>query len=182
HRPSDGPLFAIYADEMGRGDIAKNHITLIQQALASMDIHLPHPRSEEFLTQAELPDLTYPYATYQLSLALFPDSRYEEILGYSLGVEMFGLGELRLHEMEKMRHHRFDIAYEAAHLSIDNVSAGHARQATDLIVGYLDHVGRTAGPVAVERAWQRVWRGYASFAFFVEPQLARRLMAGRAAA
>ncbi|SBW25050.1 hypothetical protein FDG2_4406 [Candidatus Protofrankia californiensis] len=182
HRPSDGPLFALYADEMGRGDVAKNHLTLINQALASMGIHLPHLRSEEFLTQTELPDLSYLYATYQLSLALFPDSRYEEILGYHLGVEMFGLGELRLHEMQKMRHHRFDTAYEAVHLSIDNISAGHTRQAADLIVAYLDHVGRTAGPVTVERAWQRVWRGYASFAFFVEPHLARRLIAGRAAA
>jgi hypothetical protein len=182
HRPSDGPLFAIYADEMGRGDLAKNHVTLIHQVLASMDIHLPHVRSAEFLTQTELPDLTYRFATYQLSLALFPDSRYEEILGYNLGIEMFGLGELRLHEMQKMRYHRFDTAYEEAHLSIDNVSAGHARQSADLIVGYLDHVGRTAGPVAVERAWRRVWCGYASFAFFVEPRLARRLAVGRAAA
>ncbi|ONH37048.1 iron-containing redox enzyme family protein [Protofrankia sp. BMG5.30] len=182
HRPSDRPLFALYADEMGRGDVARNHLTLINQALASMGIHLPHLRSEEFRTQTELPDPSYPYATYQLGLALFPDSRYEEILGYHLGVEMFGLGELRLHETQKMRRHGFDTAYEDVHLSIDNISAGHTRQATDLIVAYLDHVGRTGGPVAVERAWRRVWRGYASFAFFVEPHLARRLLARRAAA
>ncbi|OHV56814.1 iron-containing redox enzyme family protein [Pseudofrankia sp. BMG5.36] len=180
-RPGDAALFAIYADEMGRGDVAKNHITLIHQALASMDIQLPHLRAREFLTQTELPDLGYPYATYQLSLALFPDSHYEEILGYHLGLEMFGLGELRLHEVQKLRHHRMDTAYESVHLSIDNVSAGHSRQAADLIVDHLDHVGRAAGPAAVEPAWRRVWRGYASFALFVEPRLARRLLAGRGA-
>ncbi|CAL9378406.1 hypothetical protein SUDANB6_01008 [Streptomyces sp. enrichment culture] len=54
HRPGDGMLFAIYADEMGRGDVTKNHITLIHQVLASMDIRLPHVRDEEFLDQSDL--------------------------------------------------------------------------------------------------------------------------------
>jgi hypothetical protein len=180
-RPGSATLFAIYADEMGRGDVAKNHITLIHQVLASMDVHLPHLRAEEFLTQTELPDATYLFATYQLALALFPDSFYEEILGYNLGIEMFGLGELRLHEMQKMRHHHLDTSYEETHLSIDNVSAGHARQSVDLIVSHLDQAG-AAGPGAAGQAWRRVWRGYASFALFIEPALVRRVMAGRAAA
>ena len=41
-RPSDPMLFSIYADEMGRGDLTKNHITLIHRVLRSLGIDVPH--------------------------------------------------------------------------------------------------------------------------------------------
>jgi hypothetical protein len=73
--------------------------------------------------------------------------------------------------MQKLSHHGFDTSYEQAHLSIDNFSAGHARQSADIIVAFLDEVARTVGPEAVQREWRRVWRGYASFAYFIEHHL-----------
>ncbi|AJC61579.1 iron-containing redox enzyme family protein [Streptomyces sp. 769] len=170
-RRSDGMLYSIYADEMGRGDITKNHITLIYQVLASMGIEVPHLREAAFLEQDELPDHLYGFSLFQLSLALFPDSRYDEILGYNLGIEMFGLGTMRMHEMQKLRHHGFDVAYEEAHLSIDNVSAGHARQSAELIIAYLHDVAQLSGADAVPAHWRRIWRGYASFAYFIEHEL-----------
>ncbi|WP_052229746.1 iron-containing redox enzyme family protein [Streptomyces sp. CT34] len=173
HRQSDAMLFAIYADEMGRGDVAKNHITLIHHVLASMDINLPHIRQEEFRDQGDLPDGLYGFSIHQVCLSLFPDTLYNEILGYNLGIEMFGLGEMRLHEIQKLRRHRFDVSYEEAHLSIDNFSAGHARQSADIIVCYLDDVRRNSGEEAVQREWRRIWRGYASFAYFIEHQLVK---------
>src|SRR5262249_13009315 len=121
-RCSDDMLYAIYADEMGRGEPAKNHIILIYQVLDSLGIDVPHIRDTEFPDQDELPDHLYGFSLFQLSLALFPDSCYDEILGYNLGIEMFGLGTQRMHEMQKLRHHGFDVAYEEAHLSIDNIS------------------------------------------------------------
>ena len=172
-RASDGMLASIYADEMGRGDIRKNHITLIRQVLASMDIDLPHIRDAAFLDQGELPDHLYGFSIQQICLALFPDSFFNEILGYNLGIEMFGLGEMRMHEMQKLRHYGFDPIYEQAHLSIDNVSSGHARQSAEIIISYLDDVARTVGSGAVQAEWRRIWRGYASFAYFVEHALVR---------
>lgn len=174
-RGVDAKLFLIYADEMGLGDVRKNHITLIHQVLASMDVQVPHIRAAAFVDQDEIPDLTYGFALHQLALALFPDSHYDEILGYNLGIEMFGLGEMRLHEIQKLRRHGFDISYEQAHLSIDNVSAGHARQAVDIIIEHLDRIARTADENTVQARWHRVWRGYASFAYFVERELLRDL-------
>ncbi|MGK5628510.1 iron-containing redox enzyme family protein [Streptomyces sp. URMC 123] len=186
HRRSDAMLFSIYADEMGRGDLAKNHITLIHNVLASMDVVLPHIRQEEFLDQDELPDGGYDFSIHQACLALFPDSFYNEILGYNLGIEMFGLGQLRMTEIRKLRRHGFDVSYEEAHLSIDNFSAGHARQAAEIIVSYLDEVRRDFGDAVVQDEWRRVWRGYASFAYFVERRLVGELRAkgltGRSAA
>jgi hypothetical protein len=170
-RPCDGALFAIYADEMGHGDLRKNHITLIHRALRSMDVHLPHIRDDAFGDQADLPDDLYGFSLHQLCMALFPDRFFNEILGYNLAIEMFGLGELRLHEIQKLRHYGFDDCYEQAHLTIDNLSAGHSRQAADIIVSYLDEVHRTLGASATQREWRRIWRGYASLAHFVEHAL-----------
>jgi Iron-containing redox enzyme len=174
-RPTDAALFAIYADEMGYGELRKNHITLIHRALRSMDIRLPHIRDAAFMDQGDLPDELYGFSLHQLCMALFPDTYYNEILGYNLAIEMFGLGELRLHEIQKLRHHGFDDCYEQAHLTIDNMSAGHSRQAADIIVAHLDHVRRTLGEAAMQREWRRVWRGYASLAYFVEHALLKRL-------
>jgi len=176
-RPADGALFAIYADEVGYGDLRKNHITLIHRALQSMGMHLPHIREASFMDQVDLPDELYGFSLHQLCMALFPDTYYQEILGYNLAIEMFGLGELRLHEIQKLRHYGFDDGYEQAHLTIDNISAGHSRQAADIIVAYLDDVRRTLGDAAVPREWRRVWRGYASLAYFVEHALVKQVTA-----
>jgi hypothetical protein len=176
-RRSDAAIFAIYADEVGHGDLRKNHITLIHRALHSMDIHLPHIREAAFMDQAELPDELYGFSLHQLCMAMFPDTYYNEILGYNLAIEMFGLGEQRLHEIQKLRHYGFDDCYEQAHLTIDNISAGHSRQAADIIVSYLDDVRRTLGDAAVQREWRRIWRGYASLAYFVEFALLKQVTA-----
>jgi hypothetical protein len=168
NRVSDGMLFAIYADEMGMGDIRKNHITLIHRVLGSMEIILPHIRDEAFVDQDEIPDTFYAFPINQLCLGLFPDGFYPEIVGYNLGIEMFGLGELRLHEIQKLRHWGLDPIYEEAHLSIDNVSAGHAQQAATIIQSYLGQVERQFGPAAVDAEWRRIWNGYALFAYFAE--------------
>ncbi|HEY2442968.1 MAG TPA: iron-containing redox enzyme family protein, partial [Streptosporangiaceae bacterium] len=174
-RPCDAALFSIYADEMGYGDLRKNHITLIHRALHSMNIAMPHIREAAFMDQSDLPDDLYGFSLHQLCMALHPDAFYNEILGYNLAIEMFGLGELRLHEIQKLRHYGFDDCYEQAHLTIDNMSAGHSRQAADIIVCYLDEVRSAFGDAAVQREWRRVWRGYASLAYFVEHALLRQI-------
>jgi hypothetical protein len=172
-RRSDGLLFSIYIDEMGRGDLPKNHLVLIHQVLASMDFRVPHIRDEAFRAQDQLSEShrQYESANHQLSMSLLPDTFYNEILGYNLGIEMYGLGQMRMNEIQRLRHHGFDTSYEDAHLTIDNFSAGHSRQAVDAITTYLDDVRRDIGPGAVDAEWRRIWRGYASFAYFAEPQL-----------
>jgi hypothetical protein len=164
----DAMLFAIYADEMGRGDLRKNHIALIYRVLESMGVRIPHLRDAAFLEQGEIPDEFYAFPLGQLALGLFADTFYPELIGYNLGIEMFGLGEMRLHEIQKLRRHRFDTSYEETHLSIDNLSAGHARQATDIIILHLDRVALRFGPAAAAQTWRRIWNGYAYFALHAE--------------
>jgi hypothetical protein len=174
-RQSDGLLFSVYADEMGLGDLRKNHVALIRQVLTNLSIPLPHIRDEAFRDQAEIPDEAYGYALHQLCISQFPDTFYNEILGFNLGIELSGLGRQRMHEIQKLRAHNLDTSYEEIHLSIDNLSAGHARQSVDAIVSYLDDVERGCGSQAVQSEWRRIWRGYASFAYFAERNLVSRL-------
>ncbi|MDQ2956497.1 MAG: iron-containing redox enzyme family protein [Actinomycetota bacterium] len=176
-RQSDQMLFSIYADEMGHGDLTKNHITLTHRVLGSLGFALPHIRDEAFMEQGDLPDDLYGFSLHQLSMCLLPDTFYNELLGYNFAIEMFGSGEVRLHEMQKLRHHGFDDCYEQAHLAIDNFSAGHTKQAADIIVSYLDGVRRVAGEGVVQQEWRRIWRGYASFAYFVEHALLKSVRA-----
>ncbi|ACS86864.1 iron-containing redox enzyme family protein [Musicola paradisiaca] len=176
HRRSDGMMLAIYADEMGRGDVEKNHITLILRVLHSMEVMLPHIRDPEFCHQQELPDI-YDFSLHQLSMSLFPDSFYEELLGYNLGIEMLGLGEMRIHEIQKLRRYGFDTIYEEAHLTIDNFSAGHARQSVDLIIAYMEDLPPNMTPDERQQRWCRIWRGYASFAWFLETDLKNNVSA-----
>lgn len=177
-RESDQLLFSIYADEMGHGDLVKNHLTLTHRVLHSLGIDLPHIRTAAFIDQADLPDDLYGFSLHQLAMCLLPDTFYNELLGYNYAIEMFGSGELRLHEMQKLRQHGFDDCYEQAHLAIDNFSAGHTKQAADIIVAYLDGVRRAAGEDVVQQEWRRIWRGYASFALFVEHALLKELSPG----
>nr|WP_276551405.1 iron-containing redox enzyme family protein [Erwinia mallotivora] len=170
HRRADGKMLAIYADEMGLGEYEKNHITLILRVLKSMDITLPHIRDEAFCQQDELPDI-YDFSLHQLAMSQFPDTFYEELLGYNLGIEMLGLGEMRMHEIQKLRRHGFDTIYEEAHLTIDNFSAGHSRQAVDLIIDYLDDCKPGLSAEELQQRWRRIWRGYASFAYWLETDL-----------
>jgi len=170
YRRADGKMLAIYADEMGLGEYEKNHITLILRVLKSMDISLPHIREKAFRQQNELPDL-YDFSLYQLAISQFPDTFYEELLGYNLGIEMLGLGEMRMHEIQKLRRYGFDTIYEESHLTIDNFSAGHSRQAVDLIIDYLDDCRPGLNEEELQKRWRRIWRGYASFAFYLETDL-----------
>jgi hypothetical protein len=172
HRDSDGMMLAIYADEMGLGNVEKNHITLILQVINSMGIQLPHIREKMFCQQDELPD-TYAFSLHQLGMSLFPDTFYEELLGYNLGIEMLGLGEMRMHEIQKLRHYGFDTIYEEAHLTIDNFSAGHSRQSIDLIIAYLESLRAILNEEELQYRWRRIWRGYASFAYFLETDLTK---------
>jgi hypothetical protein len=161
---------------VGHGDLRKNHITLIHLALQSMDIHLPHIRDAAFMDQADLPADLYGFSLHQLCMALFPDTYFNEILGYNLAIEMFGLGELRLHEVQKLKHYGFDDCYEQAHLTIDNLSAGHSRQAaTSSCRTWMRCAARSATRPCSESG--AGWRGYASLAYFVEHALLREVTA-----
>jgi hypothetical protein len=68
----------------------------------------PHIREAAFMDQCEPPDELYGFSLCQLCLALFPRPVLQRDPGLQLAIEMFGLAELRLREIQKLRHHGFD--------------------------------------------------------------------------
>jgi hypothetical protein len=161
-------MFGIYADEMGYGDMRLNHIMVARRVLDSMDVDLPEMAERDYAYHDAVPEKCYAFLAYQLAISQFPQSFFAEGLGLNLAVEMFGLGQVRLDEIRKLNHYGFDDSYERLHLTIDNVFSGHVRVGVQAIHSYLDEVRVRDGREGVERAWRRVWLGYASMAQFVE--------------
>jgi hypothetical protein len=55
------------------------------------------------------------------------------------------------------------------HLGVTTAGLGTA-EAAGVVIDYLDGVSRTCGADTVRARWRRIWRGYASFAYLVEPE------------
>lgn len=137
-RPSDGALCALYAREMGVG--GPNQVAESYRQLGAMGVRVPHIGDTAFLDEDVARDFPCELAIHQLCLSLFPDTFYEEILGFQLGVTTAGLGEAAVED------------------------------AVAIVVDHLDGVRREGGADAVRARWRRIWRGYASFAYLVEPE------------
>ncbi len=167
-RFADSRLFHIYADEMGFGELRKNHLVVLNKVLSSMSVNYPHIVSPEFIESYDMMDELFYCANYVLSIALFPDTFYAEILGLNLAIELFGLGEFRLHEIQKMKHWGFDPSFEKLHLTIDNVVSGHVKMSADIIKAYLHNIRCETDEQHMQIIWSRIWTGYASLAQFVE--------------
>jgi hypothetical protein len=168
-RRSEGMLYSIHADEMGRGDLGRNQVAMTYRALAGMGIRVPHIRDAAFLDQEQLPNHRYEFSIHQLCLALFPDTFYDEILGFQLGIATLGLGQARARELRTLRRHWIDTAHEDTPGDGPSATAQTGR-AAGTIVDYLDDVARAGGRRAVRERWRRIWRGYASFAYLVEQE------------
>ena len=161
-------MFGIYADEMGYGDMRLNHVMVARRVLDSMDVELPEMADREYAYNDSVPEKCFAFLAYQMAISQFPRTFFAEGLGLNLAVEMFGLGQVRLDEIRKLRHYGFDDSYERLHLTIDNAFSGHVKVGVDAIHAYLDEIRTHLGPEGVDRVWRRIWRGYASMAPFVE--------------
>lgn len=163
-------MFGIYADEMGYGDMRLNHIMVARRVLDSMEVELPEMADRAYAFADAVPEKCFAFLAYQMAISQFPQTFLAEGLGLNLAVEMFGLGQVRLDEIRKLRHYGFDDSYERLHLTIDNVFSGHVRVGVQAIDAYLDDVRLQLGGAGVATCWRRVWLGYASLAQFVEPR------------
>jgi hypothetical protein len=166
--PAAERIFGIYADEMGYGDMRRNHIMVMRRVLDSMRVELPEMAARAYAYNESVPERSFAFLAYELALSLFPHSYYPEILGLNLAIENYGLGSFRLDEIAQLKHYGLDDTYERIHLTIDNIFTGHVRTAVQAIQAHLDGLACRSGPAGVQQSWRRVWTGYASLAKFVE--------------
>ncbi|CRG89334.1 hypothetical protein PISL3812_06370 [Talaromyces islandicus] len=164
----------VMSEELGDGDLAKNHAAIYWSLMEKIGANLPQADSVEFV-EAECglegnPD-TWKSAVAQLLISLFPKEFMPEILGFNLQFECLTWDTVRA--FRELKELGLDDYYFLLHISIDNSDSGHAAMALKVVIDYLRHVQATSGNAAMQKAWRGVQVGYLlseKFAAGDEPQ------------
>ena len=112
-------LVSIYLDELGNGDVHKNHVVLFRQLLTKYGFEELNQLSDEFFLQGAI----------QLALGCNAEAFTPEIIGFNLAYE-----QLPLHLMitaYELRELNIDPYYFTLHVTVDNALTGHSKMAID---------------------------------------------------
>lgn len=150
----------VMSEELGDGDLAKNHVYVYRQLMDDIDAGLPAADSEDFVNPRHKLDQTrcWKAAMAQLLISLFPHDYLPESLGFNMAYESLPLHLLKT--VKELREVRLNPYYFELHISIDNADSGHAAMAMAAVADYIDLVEQDEGPEAAHVAWKRVQAGY----------------------
>jgi hypothetical protein len=150
----------VMSEELGDGDLAKNHVHVYRELMNDIDAGLPAGDSEDFIhPRHQLNEVRcWKAALAQMLVSLFPNDFLPEALGFNMAYESLPLHLLKT--VKELREVRLNPYYFELHVSIDNADSGHAAMAMTAVVDYIDVVKQTEGPDAAHIAWKRVQAGY----------------------
>lgn len=150
----------VMSEELGDGDLTKNHVYVYRQLMDDIKAGLPAADSEEFINPRHKLDQTrcWKAAMAQLLISLFPHDFLPESLGFNMAYESLPLHLLKT--VKELREVRLNPYYFELHISIDNADSGHAAMAMAAVTDYIDLIEREQGPEAAHTAWRRVQAGY----------------------
>ncbi|CAF1322265.1 unnamed protein product [Adineta ricciae] len=158
HRPYTKTLWQILSEELGDGDLQKNHVWIYRELLQSIGVDdIGTGDSEEFVSSIRNVNndaRVWTAAIAQLCISLFPETFLPEILGFNMSYECLPLHLLiTIHELRELN---IDPYYFVLHVSIDNNHSGHAAMGMDAVVAYI-----TSLPAEDQnKAWKRVQTGF----------------------
>lgn len=155
-------LFSIWADEAGNGKAELNHCNVYSTLLRSGNIFLPPVTSEDF-TELDILPSAYESPVFQMSVGLFPEDFFPEILGMTLYLEWEATPTLTP-TVRMLRNRGIDPHFYQLHVSIDNISVGHGALAKAAIELYLEQAGKEGGDSQIQHLWKRIWNGYVTWA------------------
>ncbi|KAG0644974.1 O-methyltransferase asqD [Hyphodiscus hymeniophilus] len=150
----------ILFEELGDGDLEKNHVHLYHKLLGIIAPGFPTAEELDFgHSRHQLDDLgVWKSAIAQLLVSLFPSEFLPEILGFNLHFEAISMDTLKA-GME-LKEVGIDPYYFILHISIDNAHSGHSAIAIEIVCEYMDHIRKYKGEAASQRAWQKIQAGY----------------------
>lgn len=150
----------VMSEELGDGDLAKNHVCVYRQLMGDIDANLPSADSEDFNSPRHNLDQTrcWKAALAQLLISLFPHDFLPELLGFNMAYESLPLHLLKT--VKELREVRLNPYYFELHISIDNSDSGHAAMAMSAVADYIELTEREEGAEAAHIAWRRVQAGY----------------------
>ena len=150
----------ILSEELGDGDLLKNHVFVFRKLLEEVDVELPEGDSAEFV-QSELElneSRIWGAAIAQLLVSLFPHKFLPEILGFNMHFELLTLETLIV--SKELAELKIDPYYFILHVSIDNADSGHTAIAMQAVNKLIQHTRDTEGVDAADRVWKRVQAGF----------------------
>lgn len=150
-------LWQIISEELGDGDLEKNHVHVYACLLWSFGSKLPAGDSREFIDPNINPNddaSVWAAAIVQLTLGLFPEEFLPEALGFNLAYECVALDTMvaacELKELD------LDPAYFNLHITIDNADSGHTAMALDAVIKFM----RIGDAKIRQQRWRRIQAGY----------------------
>jgi hypothetical protein len=147
-----------YSEEMGDGDLDKNHVHIYRDLMKEIGAGLPAADHPDFTHKRHgIDNISYREATTHLLVSLFPNDFLPEILGFNLHFETPSLGSLQA--MKELGEHKINPEYFVLHISIDNADSGHSAMAVATVVRFMDIVKQT-GFMDYNEAWRRIQNGY----------------------
>ena len=148
-----------YSEEMGDGDLDKNHVFLYQRLMDNIGANLPAADSPDFVDPKHGMDDAgvWKASTAQLLVSLFPNEFLPEILGFNLHFEQLTMGTLKC--IKELPEFKIDPEYFTLHVSIDNCNSGHSAMALATVDRYL-RIVRETGLMDADEAWRRIQAGF----------------------
>lgn len=150
----------ILSEELGDGDINKNHVFLFRNLVHSIDGTFPDGDSEDFGDPRHgVNDIdSWKAAVAQLVISLFPNDFLPEILGFNLHYEQLTLQTLKA--ARELPQFGISGYYFHIHVSIDNADSGHTAMALAVVANYMRQVQETTSIQASQEIWRRIQAGY----------------------
>jgi hypothetical protein len=158
--PVAAKLQAIYLDEVGGGDPHENHPNLYRELMDAMGVEMPPFGTEAFAQWLGFGESSFPLPVMWLCLSQFPRQFLPELLGFTLAVELSGVGGTYRTSSDALRRYGYPSTFVDVHNTIDNIASGHTALAFDAIRLHLDEAMDHGGPDELQRRWKRVWTGW----------------------
>lgn len=150
----------VLSEELGDGELDKNHVYIYRELMREIDPSLPDGDSPDFIHprhQLNNPNV-WKAALSQLLISLFPHEFLPEILGFNMHFELLTMGTMKAaKELEELKLNSY---YFYLHISIDNADSGHTAMALQSVLRYVEEIRASEGEAAAQQIWKRIQAGY----------------------
>lgn len=148
-----------FSEELGDGDLEKNHVLIYRDLLRHVGVVLPDGDTVDFIHPRHGMDdeQVWRSAIGQLLISLFPNDFLPEILGLNLHFESLAVTGLKA--TKELPEFGISAYYYALHISIDNADSGHSAMALATIIQFMDLI-RETGMMDYQKTWRRIQAGY----------------------
>ncbi len=159
-RPIIKVSWQVLSEELGDGDLDKNHVHIYRELTKGVALDLPASDTADFIhpRHGMNEPAVWKAALAQLLISLIPHEFFPEILGFNMHFETMSLETLKA--CRELKEVGLDPYYFVLHISIDNADSGHTAIALHAVCAYIEHIHRTKGAAAAQQAWRRVQVGY----------------------